>query len=114
MARPRKEGKRAKGIQSKKGKLYIVFTQTIIKDGVKKSETKWISTGLSDTPENVKTASEMRRKILNQQNTSLIEKNISLADYTDHVLAKKKREVSDTTYSAYYYRCKNIKNTLVM
>ena len=36
MARPKKNGKRAKGIQGKKGYLYIVISNVVIKDGVKK------------------------------------------------------------------------------
>ena len=31
-----------------------------------------------------------------------------MAEYVDYVLRKKKREVSDTTYSAYFYRAKRI------
>lgn len=109
MARPKKNGKRATGIQGKKGFLYIVTSQVVIKDGIKKSEKKWIATGLADTPENVKKASEARAKLLNNTTTTTINHNVSLADYVDHILEKKKREVSDTTYSAYFYRGRRIK-----
>ena len=56
MARRKKDGRRATGIQSKKGMLYIVITQNVIKDGVRKNEKVWYATQLSDTPENVKKA----------------------------------------------------------
>ena len=106
MARPKKDGKRATGIQGKKGFLYIVISQHVVKDGVKKKETNWITTGLADNPENIKKAVEIRRKLLN--NDSSIDSNSSMAEYVDYVLRKKKREVSDTTYSAYFYRAKRI------
>ena len=54
MARPKKDGRRATGIQGKKGYLYIVFSQPVIKNGVRKVEKRWIATGLADTPDNVK------------------------------------------------------------
>ena len=38
MARPKKDGKRATGIQGKKGFLYIVTSRPVIKDGIKKIE----------------------------------------------------------------------------
>jgi integrase len=109
MARPKKDGKRASGIQGKKGFLYIVISHPVIKDGVKKSEKKWISTGLPDTPENIKKASEIRSTLLTKKIMSVTDRNISLSDYTDQILAIKKREVSDTTYSSYYHRANHIK-----
>ena len=54
MARPKKDGRRATGIQGKKGYLYIVFSEPVIKNGVRKIEKRWIATGLTDTPDNVK------------------------------------------------------------
>ena len=108
MARPKKDGKRATGIQGKKGYLYIVISQPIIKDGIKKYEKKWLSTGLADTPENVKKASTLRTKMLDNNIISTIDRNITLSDYIDCVLERKKCEVSDTTYSGYFYRGKRI------
>ncbi len=108
MARPKKNGKRATGIQGKNGYLYVVISQPVIKDGVKKSEKKWHATGLTDTPDNVKKAVVIRSKLLNKKTVSSIDQNVSLSEYTDHVLEKKKREVSDTTYAAYYYRSRRI------
>ena len=110
MARPKKNGKRAEGIQGKRGYLYIVLSHAVIKDGVKKIEKKWISTGLTDTPENVKKASVSRKKLLNKGSAAAPDRNALLSEYTDWVLDKKKREVTDTTYSGYYYRAKRIKD----
>ncbi len=109
MARPKKDGKRAPGVQGKSGYLYIVISQNIIKDGSKKSEKKWIATKLPDTPENVKKASEARMRLVNRRAIAPIDRNISVSDYTDHVLQKKKREITDTTFSSYYYRGNKIK-----
>ena len=53
MARPKKNGRRATGIQGKSGYLYIITHNHIIKDGVKTREKVWIATGLKDTPERV-------------------------------------------------------------
>ncbi|MBQ9503758.1 MAG: site-specific integrase [Lachnospiraceae bacterium] len=108
MARPRKRGKKAKGIQSKKGYLYIILSETVIENGVKRSRPKWISTGLIDTEENVKKAVEARAKMLNNDTSRSIDRNIPLAAYTDLFLAQKKREVAMTTYSSYFYRAKRI------
>ena len=113
MARPKKDGKRAVGIQGKKGFLYIVTSQTSICNGVKKTEKKWITTGLADTPENIKKASEIRKRLFDKATVSTVDRNLSLGDYTDYFLSKKKREVSDTTYAAYFYRAKKIKEYFV-
>ncbi len=110
MARLKKDGKRATGIQGKKGFLYIVSSHPVIKDGIKKSEKKWISTGLSDTPENVKKAIEIRRTLLNRNFMYITDRNITFSDYIDIILRNKKREVSDTTYSAYCQRANHIKH----
>ena len=67
MARPKKSGKRATGIQGRSGYLYIIKNNYIIKDGSKTLEKQWISTGLKDTPENIKKASEMRSRLLNKK-----------------------------------------------
>ncbi len=108
MARPKKNGKRATGIQGKNGYLYIITHQYFVKDGVKKSEKKWISTGLKDTPDNIKKASEMRQNLLSKRATIAVDRNVSLKEYSDCFLEKKKREVSDTTLSSYFYRVNRI------
>lgn len=110
MGRLKKDGKRATGIQGKKGFLYIVSSHPVKKDGIKKSEKKWISTGLSDTPENVKKAIEIRRTLLNRNVMYITDRNITFSDYIDIILRNKKREVSDTTYSAYCQRANHIKH----
>lgn len=109
MARPKKDGKRATGIQGKSGRLYIVITQNTIKDGFKKAEKKWVATGLADTPDNVKKAAEIRKKLLNNKEALTADRNVTVAEYTDLFLNRKKREISDTTYSSYYYKSKRIK-----
>ena len=110
MARPRKEGRRATGIQGKNGFIYIVISKNYVEDGVKKTKKQWITTGLADIPENIKKASEIRKKLLDKKKYVNIDSNILLSDYVDRVLDKKIREVSDTTYSAYLYRAKHIKD----
>ncbi|SFQ41444.1 Site-specific recombinase XerD [Butyrivibrio proteoclasticus] len=110
MARPKKSGKRATGIQGRSGYLYIIKNNYIIKDGSKTFEKQWISTGLKDTPENIKKASEMRSRLLNKKEVKSTDRNISLSKYADGFLEKKKREVSDTTLSSYFYRTNRIKN----
>ena len=110
MARRKKDGRRATGIQSKKGMLYIVTTQNVIKDGVRKNEKVWYATQLTDTPENVKKASEMRLTLLTKKKWDLLDRDITVADYVDIFLAKKKRTVTDTTYSGYFHRGSHIKN----
>lgn len=109
MARPKKDGKRATGIQGKSGRLYIVIAQNTIKDGIKKAEKKWVATGLADTPDNVKKAAEIRKKLLNNKEALTADRNVTVAEYTDLFLNRKKREISDTTYSSYYYKSKRIK-----
>ena len=110
MARPKKNGRRATGIQGKSGYLYIITHNHIIKDGVKTREKVWIATGLKDTPENVKKASEMRNKLNNKREVSSTDRNVTFTEYADIFLSKKKREVSETTYSSYFYRAQRIKD----
>ena len=110
MARPKKNGKRATGIQGKSGYLYIITDQYSVKDGVKTREKQWISTGLRDTPDNIKKASEMRQKLLNKRAVVVVDRNVSLKEYADCFLEKKKREVADTTLSSYNNRANRIKD----
>ena len=113
MARKKKNGRRAEGIQGRNGWLYIIRTQSVIKDGKKSYEKKWISTGLTDTTANIVKASEMRRVILSSGNTALsVDRDTTVTEYVDLFLAKKKRTVSDTTYSGYHYRGNRIKELL--
>ena len=65
MARKKKDGKRATGIQSKKGWLYILTTKNVVdNNGHIKNKKHWISTGLKDTSENIDKAIQMRERIL--------------------------------------------------
>ena len=114
MARPKKNGKRAKCIQGRKGYLYVVISKSVIKNGIKKLEQKWFPTGLKDVPENVKKATRVRDIIIeeteNNPGAPTVDKNISVTDYLDLILEKKKREVADTTYTSYFYRAKKIRD----
>lgn len=110
MSRPKKDGKRATGIQGKKGNLYIVISQPCIKDGKKTSEKKWIKTGLQDTPDNVKLASQARVRLLNRQTICTVDRNISLNDYVDYFLDKKRRIVLDSTFAAYLFKAESMKS----
>ena len=85
MARPKKDGKRAIGIQGKKGYLYIVRSKTVIENGKKTTKKEWIRTGLKDTPENVKIASVQRQKYINNSVVSFIDRNVLLSDYVDSI-----------------------------
>lgn len=109
MARKKKDGKRAKGIQGKFGKLYIVTNQIIYENGVKKTKKNWIKTGLDDTSENVKKAMAQRERLLRKQTFTTIDRNITMSDFADKFLNKKERVVADTTYRAYFYRSQHIK-----
>ena len=109
MSRPKKNGKRAFGIQGRSGHLYIITSRSVIKDGLKKTEKVWIATGLEDNAENVKKAVEMRKNLLNSVVTSLTDRNISMSDYINQFLNIKKRELSDSTYSSYCHRAGHIK-----
>ena len=109
MSRPKKNGKRAFGIQGRSGHLYIITSRSVIKDGLKKTEKVWIATGLEDNAENVKKAVEMRKNLLNSVVTSLTDRNISMSDYINQFLNIKKRELSDPGYSSYCQRSNHIK-----
>ena len=108
MARRKKDGKRGPGIQGKKGNLYIIISQTALVDGVRKTTTKWISTGLPDTLENIKKAELARINILKSDAFNL-NYDISLSDYIDYYLSIKKDVVADTTYASYTYQAQRIK-----
>lgn len=108
MARPKKKGRVAKGIQRRKGYLYIIVPFKD-EDGITKE--RYISTHMKDTPSNVKAAIEQRSRMLNNISEN-IDMDISVSDYLDRYLSIKKREVSDTTYSGYFYRGNRVKKYL--
>ena len=101
MSRRKKEGKRAYGIQAKKGMLYIVITR-----GKKK---EWMATGLKDTPDNVKLAIKEREELLAMGRGRETNRDITLEEYVDRYLKKKKRIIADTTYAGYLHRANRIK-----
>lgn len=110
MARKKKDGRRAQGIQGKKGKLYIVISQRALKNGETSFVKKWISTGLTDTPENITKATAMRKAMMSSKGSALsTDRDVTLETYLDLYLAHKKRTVSDTTYSGYRNRGLRVK-----
>ncbi len=111
MARKKKDGRRAQGIQAKKGMLYIVVSRSGLNNGEKVFTKKWVATGLTDTPDNVNRAEEMRRAILSKGRDVLTtDYDVTMSEYVDLFLEKIKRSISDTTYSGYLYRGKRIKD----
>ena len=110
MARKKKDGARAKGVHAKKGYLYLVESQIVLENGEKKSKKIWSKTQLTDTPENVVKAVAMRNRRLKSNSDEDVNMNISISDLIELELSNKKREVSDTTYSSYFYRSKRIKD----
>lgn len=111
MARKKKDGRRAKGIQAKKGMLYIVVSRRVMKNGENTSIKRWISTGLKDTSENVDKAVAMRKAMQSSKGNALsTDHDVTLEEYLDLFLEQKKRTVGDTTYSGYCHRGQRIKN----
>ena len=105
MARKRKDGRRAEGIQGKKGRLYYVITQEEVIDGKKISKRVWCATGLPDKDENISKAVEMREKRLSSAGSALsVDREVPMKTYVNLYLAKKRRTIADTTYSGYFYR----------
>ena len=105
MARKKKDGRRAEGIQGKKGRLYFIITQQTIKDGKKISKRLWYATGLPDKDENIAKAVDMRGKWLSSSGSALsMQREVPMKTYVSLYLAKKRRTIADTTYSGYYYR----------
>lgn len=105
MARKRKDGRRAEGIQGKKGRLYYIITQQEVIDGKKISKRVWCATGLPDKDENISKAVEMREKRLSSAGSALsVDREVPMKTYVNLYLAKKRRTIADTTYSGYFYR----------
>lgn len=105
MARKKKDGRRAEGIQGKKGRLYYVITQEEVIDGKKISKRVWCATGLTDENENISKAVEMREKRLSSAGSALsVDREVPMKTYVNLYLAKKRRTIADTTYSGYFYR----------
>ncbi len=109
MARKRADGKRGPGVQSKKGKLYVLISETVIDKGSKKYRNRWIATSLDDTYENVKKALKFRELLLNAKHLGSFDANTTVPTYVDAFLSAKERTIANTTYAAYTQRCQPIK-----
>ena len=111
MSRPKKAGRRCKGIQAKRGLLYVVLSKSVVEDGKKRFFPQWIPTGLEDTKPNIKKAIEFRNSILKIDNSSVyIDPNVTFEELLSYYLQKKKRELADTTYASYEYKSRHILN----
>ena len=108
MARKKKNGRRATGIQAKGGKLYIIITQNVVEDGKVVNKKKWIATGLPETADNIKRVKNMRDTMIEKMREASIDPNIEVNDYIELFLDKKKRSLADTTFSAYWYKAQHI------
>lgn len=108
MARKRKEGRKDVGIYNKGGKLYIVISKPVIKNGNKKYTNEWFNTGFDDTAENVQKAINLRNHFISNKKNHDVDKNISTKDFLEKYLQEKKRIASDTTYASYIYYSKLI------
>ena len=109
MARPRKQGKKAVGIQAKGGMLYIVESCIEYEDGKKKSKKIWVATGLKDTDENLQMAKDMREMRKHTRKNGLLGRDTTMDELVDHFLELKNREVANTTYAAYKYKLQYVK-----
>ena len=104
------DGRRDKGVQAKKGWLYILLPRTKVEEGEKVSSKRWVATGLADTDKNLEKAVDMRKSLMSSKNKGLTDDpNVMLVMYVDLYLARKKRTVVDTTYAGYLYRSVKIK-----
>ena len=96
----KKNGWRDTGVQAKGGKLYIVVQRSVIEEGSRALQKKWVSTGLSDTRKNVDKAKKMREAMMSSGSTALTNNlDVLVTVYVDLFLRKKKRTVADTTYA---------------
>ncbi len=90
----------------------MIISRPVIENGIRKYKKEWKSTKLKNIPENVKEATEARKRRLNNKEIADIDYNILLTDFIDLYLDKKKREIAEATYSAYFYKAKSIKEGL--
>lgn len=109
MGRKRKNGQRALGVQSKKGMLYIVISDTILQDGKTLYKKRWVSTGLKDTPENIEYAQRLRLKHMRPKEF-ILDNNLTIAELLDVYILSKERVLVDTTIRGYMDRSKRIKD----
>lgn len=109
MGRRKKDGKRAKGIYGQHGALYVVMNTSVIENGLKKNKRIWISTGLSDTTENIKQASDIRYNLLNKHKQPHENIDTLVPELANEYLQVKEREIQNTSYASYIYRIKHIR-----
>ncbi len=102
MSRIKKPGRRAKGVQGKGGKLYVVIPIREIKAGKIAYTSKWVCTEYEDIPTNVKKAMDYRSELMRSGEHRLKNMDSSVKDYVISYLNVKKRIVADTTYATYY------------
>ncbi|MCR5203619.1 MAG: site-specific integrase [Lachnospiraceae bacterium] len=108
MARKRENGTRATGIVARNGILYIVLPTKKIENGKTVYGRQWINTGLENTENNVKLAIAMRKAKLETATAPTIINYCTFEEYVTKWLDDKRREIADTTYSAYKYGCSHI------
>ena len=104
MARPRKQGKKAVGIQARSGMLYILENEYEYEDGMKTRKRVWVSTGLKDTDENLQLAKDMRELRKHSRKNETLGRNTTIEELIERFLELKNREVANTTYAAYKYK----------
>ena len=109
MARKPSDGRKATGIQSKKGKLFIIINEGVVENGKLVNKHRWVSTSLDSTPENIKKAVDLRERLLKHRSQNIINSRIKMAEYIDTFLVSKERTVANTTYAGYCRRCQPIK-----
>ena len=109
MARKRKDGSRAPGVRSQRGWLQVTFTERIIVDGKTVCKTRWRSTKLQDTPENLPEAIRIRDAYKRQAGIrTILDPESLMPTFIDSFLEKKKREVRESTMGPYKHKCQRI------
>ena len=109
MARKPTDGTKSKGIVAKNGFLYITKSEIHFENGEKKYKKAWVTTGLPNTPENVKKAKALRENLLSkghQDDTKL--KGFTMDEVVEIFLSQQRRSLRDTTYTTYSYNCAHI------
>lgn len=116
MGRKKKQQK-PKGITCIKGMLYIRMQKDVTDDdgrpvfqpnGKPKRYTKWISTGMADTPDNIAIAIEMRKEYVGDYQDASANYNMTMDKYIHMYLERKKRQLADTAYATYSHNCAHI------
>lgn len=90
----------AEGVYDQNGRIVIAYR----KDG----KLIWDSPGLPVTRANVQKAVERRAELKFAEKERVIKADVSMREYADIYLKRRQREISETTYSKYFYRVKHI------